>query len=99
MGVRRGCLSTNIVFGQWEDMMGWKRVGYQGLDRDACLPQWKAIMGSVEERTSGVGVFKSEENSLSHAAARMYAAEAIEWIEEELALPVDAYRRPEAPWF
>jgi hypothetical protein len=72
---------------------------HQGLDYDACAPQWKTIMGGVEQRTGGIGVFKSEDNTLFHAAARLYATEGIERIDEDLAAPIDGHRRPEAPWF
>jgi hypothetical protein len=90
---------SEFLVEQWEDMLGWKKVGYQGLDYDACPPQWKTIMGSVEGRTNGIGMFKSTDDTQMHEAARMYAMEGIVMIEEGLALPVDAYRRPEAPWF
>jgi hypothetical protein len=71
----------------------------KGLDYDACPPQWKTIMGSIEGRTGGMVVFKSEDDTQLHEAARLYAVEGIERMEEDLALPVDIYRRPEAPWF
>jgi hypothetical protein len=32
-------------------------------------------MGSIEGRTAGIGVFKSEEDSLIHEAIRLYAKE------------------------
>jgi hypothetical protein len=31
-------------------------------------------------------------------AAQLYATEVVPRLEEDLALPVDAYRQPEAPW-
>jgi hypothetical protein len=80
-------------------MMQWKSIGYKGLDYDACPPQWKKIIGSIEGRTGGIGIFKSTEDIQLHEAARMYALEGIERLEEDLAFLVDAYRRPEAPWF
>jgi hypothetical protein len=33
---------------QWDQMLHWKELGYQGLDRDACPPQWARIMESLE---------------------------------------------------
>jgi hypothetical protein len=90
---------SDFLAEQWDGMMGWKRIGYQGLDCDACAPQWKTTMGSVEESTGGIGVFKSEDNTLLHEAARMYAMEGIERTDAALASPSDGYRRPEAPWF
>jgi hypothetical protein len=68
---------ADFLVGQWEDMMGWRRIGYQGLDYDACAPQWKTIMESLEVRTGGVGVFKAEDNTIFHAAARIYSVEGI----------------------
>jgi hypothetical protein len=80
-------------------MMQWKCHGHQGLDYDACPPQWKKIMGSLEGRTEGIAIIKSDENTLVHEALKLDALEGIERIEADLALPIDAYRRPEAPWF
>jgi hypothetical protein len=90
---------SEFLVEQWEDMMAWKRVGYQALDYDACPHQWKTIMRSIEERTGGIGIFKCRDDTQLHEAARMYAMEGIDRIEEDLALPIDEYRRPEAPWF
>jgi hypothetical protein len=82
-------------------MMDWKAKRYQGLDRDACPPQWKGIMGSLEGRTQGVTVAKITErltDSTMLDAIKAYATEAVPRLEEDLTLPVDAYRQPEAPW-
>jgi hypothetical protein len=32
---------SDWLYEQWCDMMGWKEVGYQGLDQNACPLQWK----------------------------------------------------------
>jgi hypothetical protein len=85
--------TSEFLVEQWDDMMRWKSIGYKGLDSDACPPQCTKIMGSLEGRTGGIGIFRSSQDSQLHEAARLYA------MEEDLALPVDAYRRPEAPWF
>jgi hypothetical protein len=44
--VPNGCSMTyathsDWLIEQWRDMLGWKEVGYQGLDRNACPRQWK----------------------------------------------------------
>jgi hypothetical protein len=90
---------SEFLVEQWNDMMQWKSIGYKRLDYDACPPQWRKIMGRIEGWTGGIGTFKSTDDSQLHEAARLYAAEGIERLEEDFALPVDAYRRPEAPWF
>jgi hypothetical protein len=33
---------------QWDQILHWKELGYQGLDPNACPPQWAGIMGSLE---------------------------------------------------
>jgi hypothetical protein len=86
---------------QWSQMMEWKARGYQGLDRSACRPQWAHIMREVKERAQGMDITKLDPARTAWGfmeAARMYAEEAIPRLEEELALPVDLYRQPEAPW-
>jgi hypothetical protein len=87
---------------QRSQMMQWKSVGYEGLDRDACQPQWKEIMGSPEGRTRGVVMVKLSECQVNPSileALTLYGQEAIPRIQEDLALPVDTYRRLEAAWF
>jgi hypothetical protein len=81
--------------------LSWKEVGYQGLGRDACPPQWAGIIKNLEGRTQEVafkyvedGVIVSEITEALH----LYAEETAHWYEEDLTLPVDAYRQPEAPW-
>jgi hypothetical protein len=86
---------------QWNDMMAWKARGYQGLDRDACMPQWANIVREVEERARGMDIAKLDPVRTASGfmeAAWMYGEEAIPRLEEDLVLPVDVYRRPEAPW-
>jgi hypothetical protein len=48
--VPQGCKMAYLthsdwLMAQWTDMMEWKSLNYQGLDRDACPHQWKGIMG------------------------------------------------------
>jgi hypothetical protein len=85
--------SSQFLVEQWDTMMQWESHGYQGLYRDACPPQWMKIMESLEGRTEGIAIMKSDENMLGHETLKMYALEGIERNEE------DAYRRQEAPWF
>jgi hypothetical protein len=88
---------------QWQDMMGWKARGYQGLDRDACMPQWKNIIREVEERAHGMEVTKLEdertmlETKILNAMVT-YGVEGMVRLEEDLTTPVDGYRQPGAPW-
>jgi hypothetical protein len=63
--------------------------------------QWEGIMGSLEGRTQGVAVVKINEDltrSLMLEAIKTYAVEVIPRLGEDLLLPVDAYRQPEALW-
>jgi hypothetical protein len=60
--------SSQFLVEQWDTIMQWKMHGYQGFDCDACPPQWKKIMWSLEGRTARIGIFKSEEDSLIHEA-------------------------------
>jgi hypothetical protein len=92
---------SNWLVEQWTEMMQWKSVGYEGLDRDACPPEWKETMGGLEGRTRGVMMLKLRECQVNPSiveALRLDRQEAIPRLQEDLALPVDAYHRPEAPW-
>jgi hypothetical protein len=55
---------SNWLYEQWSDMLGWKAVGYQGLDRSACPPQWKGIMEHVETRVDQVRMVKLSESDI-----------------------------------
>jgi hypothetical protein len=86
---------------QWRQLMEWKAIGYQGLDRDACMPQWADIMREVEERSQGMDITKLDPRTTASAymeAARMYGEEGRIRLEEDLVTPVDGFRQPEAPW-
>jgi hypothetical protein len=86
---------------RWDYMIGWKERGYEGLDRNACMPQWAGIMKHIDDGQRRVAVVGFDENgndSIMVEAAQIYAIEAKERLEEDLALMVDAYREPEAPW-
>jgi hypothetical protein len=50
---------------QWTDILAWKSVGYEGLDRDACAYQWKGIMESAETRLANVTVIRFEESNIT----------------------------------
>jgi hypothetical protein len=42
-------------------VLGWKSIDYQGLERNACSPQWKGIMKHVETRIDLVRMVKLSE--------------------------------------
>jgi hypothetical protein len=86
---------------QWHDVMGRTEPGYVGLDREKCMPQWAGIMKYVDEGERRVQMAKFTDDgndSIMIEATQLYAIEAKQRLEEELALPVDSYRQPEAPW-
>jgi hypothetical protein len=84
--VPNGCNMTyatrsNWLYDQWCDMMGWKEVGYQGLDRNACPLQWKEIMEHVEQRIGNVTMVKSSEMTIDpkiYQAVSMYGDEGVQ---------------------
>jgi hypothetical protein len=93
---------SDWLLDQWTQMMEWKSLHYQGLDRSACPYQWKGIMGVLKGLTRGLEMMKLETMVVDQAivkAAVLYAQEGILWLREDIATPVDAVRRPEAPWF
>jgi hypothetical protein len=58
-------------------------------------------MWQLEGRTGGLEMMKVETMAIDQAIVKavvLYAQDGIVWLKEDLALPVDAYRRPEAPW-
>jgi hypothetical protein len=82
-------------------MSGWKAVGYQGLDRNACPPQWKGIMGYVETRVYEVRMVKLSESDIEpriRNAVILFAHEGIQWYREFLETPVGGDYPPAAPW-
>jgi hypothetical protein len=71
---------SDWLLDQWNQMMEWKSLNYQGLDRDACPYQWKGIIGYLEGRTRGLEMAKMETMGIDQAilkAATMYAHEGI----------------------
>jgi hypothetical protein len=93
---------SDWLLDQWTQMMEWKSLNYQGLDRSACPCRWWGIMGYLEGRTRGLEMMKIETMEISQAitkSAVLYAQEGILWLREDMATPVDWERRPEAPWF
>jgi hypothetical protein len=52
---------------QLDDMCAWTARGYQGLDRDVCMPQWSGIMRLVEEGQRQVALMKIDETSTTGA--------------------------------
>jgi hypothetical protein len=69
---------------QWRDMMHWKSVGYVGLDRGKCMPQWAGIMKYADERQRRIQIvtFTDDGNdSIFAEATQMYANEAVQRLE------------------
>jgi hypothetical protein len=103
--VPNGCNVTyatcsDWLFDQWRDMMAWKEIGYKGLDRNACMFQWKGIMEHVEQRIGVVTLVKISEMEIDpkmYQAVSMYAEEGIHWYHEYMATPVGAEYPPAAP--
>jgi hypothetical protein len=92
---------SDWLYEQWTDMMGWKSVGYQRLDRNMCAFQWKGIMDHVEERLNEVNMVKSSESDIEEKirnAASLYGLEGVQWCREFLATPVGGGYPPTAPW-
>jgi hypothetical protein len=86
---------------EWDQMIQWKVVNYQGLDRDACPQQLAGIMKNLERGTQLVAIKYVEDGMIVSEiseALQMYAQEAARLYEEDLTLPVDAFRQPDAPW-
>jgi hypothetical protein len=86
---------------EWDQMMQWKAVGYQGLDRDAWSGQSADIMKNLEGRTQVVAIKHVEDGAIISEiseALQLYLQEPAQWLQDDMTLPVDAYRRPEAPW-
>jgi hypothetical protein len=86
---------------QWRDMLGWKEVGYQGLDRNACPRQWKGIMEHVEQRIRGLEMVKLSEMAIDpkiRNAVSLYGNEGVQWYRDFMARPDGAEHPPTAPW-
>jgi hypothetical protein len=82
-------------------MMGWKSVGYQDLDRNACPLQWKGIMEQVEQRLCNVTLVRLSEMEIEpkiQQAVSLYGQEGVQWYREFLATPDGAEYPPVAPW-
>jgi hypothetical protein len=93
---------SDWLYGQWSEMLCWKSVGYQGLDRSACPSQWKGIMEHVETRVDQVRMVKLSESDIGPRiknAVVLFAREGINWYRELLATPVGGDYPPAAPWF
>jgi hypothetical protein len=87
---------------QWTDMLAWKSIGYQGLDRDACAYQWKGIMENMETRLANVTLVRSEESGITERirnAAVKYGLEGVDWYRGFLETPDGAEYPPVAPLF
>jgi hypothetical protein len=88
-------------YDQWCDMMSWKQVGYQGLDRNACPLQWKGIMEHVEQRMGNVTLVKASEMVVDpkiYQAVSLYGDEGVQWYPDFMATPVGGDYPPVAPW-
>jgi hypothetical protein len=92
--------TSEWLVGQWTDMLGWKVVGYEGLDRDACAYQWKGIMESVETRLANVTLVRSGDADIPESiknAAEKYGHEGTDWYRRLLETPVGGDYPPTAP--
>jgi hypothetical protein len=92
--------SSDWLFDQWRDMMGWREIGYKGLDPNDCMFQWKGIMEHVDQRIGTVTMVKIQEIVIDpkmYQAVSMYAEEGIHWYHEYMATPVGAEYPPAAP--
>jgi hypothetical protein len=70
---------------QWTDMMHWKSVGYVGLDREKCIPQWAEIMQYVDKGRRGVQLVKAPDegnDSMLIEDTQLYATEAVPRLDE-----------------
>jgi hypothetical protein len=74
-------------------MMGGKERGSVGLSRDAYMPQWEGNRKVQTVKYDDMGT-----DTTLAAATQMYVVEAVQGLEEDAAVSVDSYRRPEAPW-
>jgi hypothetical protein len=91
---------SDWLFDQWSDMMAWREIGYQGLDRDACPSQWKGIMEHVEQRIGVVTLVKFSDiivDQKMHQAVSLHGEEGVQWYRELLATPLGNEYPPEAP--
>jgi hypothetical protein len=92
--------TSKWLVGQWTDMLGWKAVDYEGLDRDACAYQWKGIMESVETRLANVTLVRSGDADISESiknAGEKFGHEGVTWYRRLLETPVGAEYPPSAP--
>jgi hypothetical protein len=92
---------SDWLYEQWRDMMGWKEVGYQGLDQNACPLQWKGIMEHVEQRISWLTMVKLSEMDIDpkiRNAVSLHGYEGIQWYRDFMATPVGMEYPPAVPW-
>jgi hypothetical protein len=85
---------------EWDQMMQWQSVGYQGLDRNECPGTWSCIMRDVEEwhrRVQG-SVGTGERIPQVKNAAQLHAREVTSLLEELLRRPVDSKEPSVPPW-
>jgi hypothetical protein len=92
--------SSEWLIEQWTDMLAWKSVGYQGLDRGACPYHWKGIMEHVETRLENVTLVRSGDSDIAERirnAAILHGHEEVDWYREILATPVEGDYPSTAP--
>jgi hypothetical protein len=92
--------SSEWLLGQWNDMVEWQSIGYQGLDRAACPYQWKGIMEHVETRLSKVTMIRLSDTQVIegiHKAVWKFGNEGIDWYTRFMETPDGAEYPPVAP--
>jgi hypothetical protein len=85
---------------QWNDMLAWQSIGYQGLDREACPYQWKGIMEHVETRLSKVTLMRFGDTAITEGirqAVEKFGEEGVDWYKRFLETPDGAEYPPVAP--
>jgi hypothetical protein len=85
---------------QWLDMLAWKSIDYQGLDRKACPHYWQDIMGHAETRLSRVTMVSASEMPVREdlrSAVQKFGMEGLEWYQRFMETPDGAEYPPVAP--
>jgi hypothetical protein len=82
---------------QWLEMLAWKSVDYQGLDRKACPHYWQDIMEHAETRLSKVTMMNASNTQVREdlqSALQKFAMEGIEWHQRYMETPVGLGAEP-----
>jgi hypothetical protein len=87
---------------QWLEMLAWKSIGYEGLDRKACPHYWQDIMGHAETRLSKVTMMSASEMLVREdlrSAIQKFGMEGIEYYQRWMETPDGAEYPPVAPLY